>query len=60
MIKFIREIFQSPEGEISSKRVVAIGLVVCGIVMSFQGNPEGKFTYGAGVGLLLGQAITKT
>jgi hypothetical protein len=59
-MNIILTLFQGPQGDISSKRVAALALVVCGIVYLFINRDAigGGTMIGSGCALLGVQAVT--
>jgi hypothetical protein len=62
MIDFIYQLFSGPQGEISSKRVLAFLLIISGIVYAFLKSDPTMcgILIGSGVGLLGVMAVSKT
>jgi hypothetical protein len=62
-VKTLISLFQGPNGDISSKRISAMALIISGIVLAFWKPDEVGMVgtlLGTGTGILGIQAITKT
>jgi small-conductance mechanosensitive channel len=60
---YIWTLLMGPNGDVSSKRTMAILLIICGIIFAFinvSADITTSILIGAGVGLLGVGAITKT